>query len=75
MNQSIPSILDNEALLSHLIDETLLFDQELRNTYDLSQVKSSCLHVLAKQPCFGKWVALEKKCKSARIRQVRQTWL
>ena len=63
MNHSIPLVLDNEAVFSHFVDETLLFDKELRNTYDLSQVNSSCLQVLVKQPCFAKWVTLEKKCK------------
>ncbi|CAB4002313.1 RAD50-interacting 1-like, partial [Paramuricea clavata] len=61
MNHSIPLVLDNEAVFSHFVDETLLFDKELRNTYDLSQVNSSCLQVLVKQPCFAKWVTLEKK--------------
>ncbi|XP_028395357.1 RAD50-interacting protein 1-like [Dendronephthya gigantea] len=60
MDKSIPLVLNDEALFSHFVDETLLFDQELRNTYDLSQVNSNCLDVLVKQPCFAKWVALEK---------------
>ena len=63
MNHNILLVLDDEVLFSHFVDETLLFDQELRNTYDLSHVKSSCLQVLSKEPCFAKWVALEKKCK------------
>ena len=63
MNHSILLVLDDEVLFSHFVDETLLFDQELRNTYDLSHVKSSCLQVLSKESCFAKWVALEKKCK------------
>ena len=63
MEHSIPLVLDDEALFSHFVDETLLFDQELRSTYDLSHVKSSCPQVLSKKPCFAKWVALEKKCK------------
>lgn len=63
MTQSLPFVFDNEALFSHFVDETLLFDQELRNTYDVSQVRTSCLQVLVKQPYFAKWVALEKQCK------------
>ena len=67
INHNIPLVLDDEALFSHFVDETLLFDQELRTSYDLSQVKNNCLQVLAKQPHFGKWVALEKKCMFGRI--------
>lgn len=66
MNNSIPLVVDDEALFSHFVDETLLFDQELRNTYDLSQVNSNCLDILVKHPCFAKWVALEKMCKFSR---------
>jgi hypothetical protein len=67
MKQSIPLVVEDEALFSHFVDETLLFDQELRINYDLSQMKSNCLQILAEQPYFGKWVALEKKCMFTRI--------
>jgi hypothetical protein len=67
MEHSIPLVLEDETLFSHFVDETLLFDQELRVNYDLSQLKSSCLEVLVKHN-FAKWVALEKKCKFERIK-------
>lgn len=58
-------LLNNDALFCHFIDEVLLFDQELQQTYSLSSSSStdrlSIVHILLQDSCFDKWLAMEHK--------------
>ena len=59
----IPNILYDEHIFSHMVDEVLSFDKELKNTYGYPENHPGCLHVLTEENCFEKWLRLEKKCK------------
>ena len=63
LTHDIPELLFDEQLLSHTIDELLLFDKELRSNYGYAASQPGCLHVLTAPECFDKWIIIEKKCK------------
>lgn len=67
MKQTVRSLLDDERIFSHFVDETLIFDQEFRNGYSYQTENNDCLNVLSQPPIFKKWIALEKKCKSMNL--------
>ncbi|XP_071840585.1 RAD50-interacting protein 1-like [Apostichopus japonicus] len=56
----IPDIIFDDQLLSHTIDELLLFDKELRSQYGYPDHEPGCLHVLTEKQCFEKWISVEK---------------
>jgi hypothetical protein len=49
--------------MAHSIDELLLFDKELRLTFQYSHPSPSILHVLLEEVRFHKWLTLEKTCE------------
>ena len=53
---------DNELLLTHTIEEVLLFHAELRNFGYPAQFPC-ILNALTTDRCFIRWIALEKKCE------------
>ena len=59
----LPEQAYEEANFSHLIDEVLLFDSELRNTYFYPPILPGCLDVLCLPEALTKWLIIEKKCK------------
>ena len=59
----IPNMLYDEHIFSHMIDEVLSFDKELKNSYGYPDNQPGCLHVLTQDNCFDKWLRVEKKCK------------
>ncbi|XP_072036444.1 RAD50-interacting protein 1-like isoform X2 [Amphiura filiformis] len=60
LTHDIPELLFDEQLLSHTIDELLLFDKELRSNYGYPKSQPGCLHVLTAPACFDKWIMIEK---------------
>lgn len=52
---------DNELLLTHTIEEALMFHAELRDLGYPSRFPC-ILNVLTTDRCFIRWIALEKKC-------------
>eukprot|EP00112_Aurelia_sp_Birch-Aquarium-sp1_P009117 Seg2024.4 transcript_id=Seg2024.4/GoldUCD/mRNA.D3Y31 product="RAD50-interacting protein 1" protein_id=Seg2024.4/GoldUCD/D3Y31 len=58
---SLAQISGNESLFSHLIDETLLFDKELRSMFDYPALLPGCTSVLMTQPYLDHWLELEEK--------------
>ena len=63
----IPNMLYDEHMFSHMIDEVLSFDKELKNTYGYPENQPGCLHVLTQENCFDKWLRVEKKCKYNKV--------
>nr|XP_006814775.1 PREDICTED: RAD50-interacting protein 1-like [Saccoglossus kowalevskii] len=61
LSQDIPDLLYDENLLSHTIDEALLFDREVRSNFGYSASQPGCLHILTEHDCYEKWVNVEKK--------------
>ena len=61
----MPEVVYNDLLMSHLIDELLLFERELRTILSYPLPFPSCLHVLTEEVPFHKWLTLEKGCTYA----------
>ena len=62
VKQSLPQIMSNEALFSHMVDEVVLFDNELCVMFDYPSSFSGCTSVIMTQPYLDQWVYLEEKC-------------
>lgn len=61
----IDDISKNESLFSHLLDETLSFEQELKELVKISYLNSfpTAITVLTQPQFLIKWLAIEEKCK------------
>ncbi|PRD30931.1 UNVERIFIED_CONTAM: RAD50-interacting protein 1 [Trichonephila clavipes] len=58
LKSDLPKLLDDDKLLSHTIDEILLFSQELQNQgYPPSY--PNLMQILSSEPCFTRWRSLE----------------
>eukprot|EP00731_Ephydatia_muelleri_P029349 Em0020g993a len=64
------TILYEDAIMAHLIDELLLFEKELRSVVQYPSPHPSCLHVLYDDLALHKWVTLEKQFALERIEKV-----
>jgi len=60
MTNDLPRITYNEQLLSHSIDELLLFDKEIKGLRYPSGLPS-CLMVLTESHCFPRWIHMERQ--------------
>ncbi|XP_070580995.1 RAD50-interacting protein 1-like isoform X1 [Ptychodera flava] len=67
LSHDIPELLYDEHLLSHTIDEALLFDREVRTNFGYPAGQPGCLFVLTNNDCFEKWVNVEKKFATEKI--------
>ena len=56
-------IIDDDYLLSHLIDEILLFDNELTNIHGYPKLYDTAVGVLLEEGPLCRWLNLEKHCK------------
>ena len=63
MKSTLPHVVKDELLFSHLIDEALLFEKELRSVYEYPVSLPGCIHVLLTEPYLNEWLELERKCK------------
>lgn len=59
----IDEIITDDHLFSHLIDETLSFEQELRDTLGYPSGFCSAMSVLTQAKYLTKWIAIEEQCK------------
>lgn len=59
----IPELLYDDHLFSHMVDEALAFDRELRYNYGYPLGQPGVLHVLTQDEPFDKWIYIERKCK------------
>lgn len=58
----IVDIAKDEHLFSHLIDETLSFEQELRDTLGYPNSLPSAMTVLTQAQYLTKWITIEERC-------------
>lgn len=56
-------IIESDHLYAHLIDETLSFEQEIRETLGYPSSYCSAITVLTQAKYLTKWLALEEQCK------------
>lgn len=59
----IDEIIEDDRLFSHLIDETLAFEQEIRESLGYPSSYCSAITVLTQAMYLTKWLALEEQCK------------
>ena len=64
-SDSLPSILDDEALLGHAIDELVLFNGKFLLMSGLTANQCSCLDVLCREPLLSRWLAWEERRESS----------
>jgi len=69
----LPEMVYDEANFSHLIDEVLLFDCEIRTTYSYPPVLPGCLDVLCLPEALSKWLLVEKKYAMQKIEHLLQS--
>ena len=64
MVTDLPELMNDDHQFSHFIDETLLFDREIRASYGYPDAQLGSLHVLTDDMYFRKWLQIERKCES-----------
>jgi len=52
-----------DVVFSHIVDETLAFEHELRKVYSYPNDYPSVTEVLTQAQIFFKWINMERKCK------------
>ncbi|GAB1607404.1 RAD50-interacting protein 1-like [Argonauta hians] len=67
MTADLSFLMYDEHLFTHLIDEALLFDGELRNNYSYPHNQPSAMHVLSQEEVFEKWLVVEKRYAMEKI--------
>ena len=56
-----PKLCEDGNLLSHAVDEILLFHQELNISHDFPTSQLNIFHVLTEERFFNKWLEVEKQ--------------
>lgn len=64
----IDEIVESERLFSHLIDETLAFEQEIRDSLGYPSSYYSALTVLTQPQYLTKWLAIEEECEYSLVK-------
>lgn len=52
-----------DVVFSHIVDETLSFEHELRKVYGYPNEYPSVTEILTQPHIFFKWINMERKCK------------
>ncbi|CAG5129171.1 unnamed protein product, partial [Candidula unifasciata] len=73
IGHDLPQLVFDDASFSHLIDEVLLFDSEVRNTYSYPPILPGCLDILCLPEALTKWLLMEKKFALQKIEQMLQS--
>lgn len=68
----VPKLCEDDNLLSHVVDEMLLFHRELNMTHEFPISQLNCLHVLTEEPCFSRWLEIEKKSNNNTTESVQR---
>lgn len=64
MGNDMEQLTQDDHLFAHVLDETLSFEQELRETLDYpSATVESALSVLSQPQYLTKWLAAEMNCE------------
>ncbi|XP_004448856.1 RAD50-interacting protein 1 isoform X3 [Dasypus novemcinctus] len=57
----IPSLLYDDNLFCHLVDEVLLFERELHSVHGYPGTFANCMHILSEETYFQRWLTVERK--------------
>lgn len=60
--RDIDEIVEDDGLFSHLIDETLAFEQEIRESLGYPSSYCSAITVLTQAQYLTKWLSIEEEC-------------
>ncbi|WAQ97395.1 RINT1-like protein [Mya arenaria] len=61
MVHDLPELINDDHQFSHLVDEALLFDREVRESYGYPASLPGALHILSQPTYFNKWLQIERK--------------
>ncbi|XP_049774024.1 RAD50-interacting protein 1 [Schistocerca cancellata] len=61
LHNELPSLQQDDALFSHLVDEALGFDRELRDSFNYPPKQPGVIRVLTQAQVFVNWINMEKK--------------
>ncbi|XP_062567477.1 RAD50-interacting protein 1-like [Saccostrea cucullata] len=61
MASDLPTIMEDEHLFCHLVDEAIFFDHELHQIYDYPAGLNSSMDLLTVPKVFERWIEIEKK--------------
>lgn len=64
MSADLPTIMEDEHLFCHLVDEAIFFDHELHQIYHYPTGLNSSMDILTVPRVFDRWIEIEKKCKA-----------
>ncbi|XP_060066589.1 RAD50-interacting protein 1-like [Ylistrum balloti] len=67
MTNDLPETMYDEHIFSHLVDEAILFDRELKDGYSYPPGLPCCLSVLTLPRAFHKWMMVEKQFAGAKM--------
>ncbi|OWF50906.1 RAD50-interacting protein 1-like [Mizuhopecten yessoensis] len=67
MTNDLPDTMYDEHTFSHLVDEAILFDRELKDGYSYPLGLPCCLSVLTLPRAFHKWIMVEKQFAGAKM--------
>ena len=70
LQADLTEVVYDDALMSHLIDELLIFERELRIVLQYPRPCPTPFDVLLGEVPFHKWLSLEKACKSLNLHDV-----
>jgi len=59
----IEQIAQDEILFAHLLDETLAFESELRETFGYPASFPSAISVITQPMYLLRWISLEERCE------------
>lgn len=64
LSSLIDEVNGSESLFAHLIDEALIFEEEMKKYVPGLPYSDRCVRVLFQDEYLEKWLELEKNCKS-----------
>lgn len=64
LSSLIDEVNESESLFAHLIDEALIFEEEMKKYVPGLPYSARCVRVLFQNEYLEKWLELEKNCKS-----------
>ncbi|KAH3863718.1 RAD50-interacting protein 1-like [Dreissena polymorpha] len=67
MLTDLPELMNDDHQFSHLVDEALLFDREMRMSYAYPTCLPGALHVLSQDTYFRKWLHIEHKFATEKL--------
>ena len=64
LSSLVDEVNESESVFAHLIDEALIFEEEVKKYIPGLAYSDRCVQVLSQDEYIQKWLELEKNCKS-----------